>query len=53
MGLVSLTVGMVIGTALGSVITGFHMEDIYTKQDGYALYCPNTGDFAWKVNGCD
>lgn len=36
---------------VGIIIGAFGMQNTYQKeaiQKGYALYCPDTGEFAWK-----
>ncbi len=49
--IVVLVVGLIIGILIGHIATSqdFQAEAI---QRGYALFCPQDGEFAWK-DECD
>ena len=46
-----ITFSTIAGVVLGAVAMGLIWEDAVIKR-GYALHCPDTGNFAWKGE-CD
>jgi len=42
---------LIIGFCIGVLVGSFSTQATYEKnaiQRGYATYCPDTGNFAWK-----